>query len=71
MLPIVTLSVLLACSIAGNVFAVLFLSRRKGSERKPDQTAAELLQDLTQYGNALVRLERISPNDVLLRGSRR
>jgi len=66
----IILSALLACSVAGNVLAVLFLNKRKG-ERKPDQTAAELLQDLTMYGNALVRLERVSPNDVLLRGSRR
>jgi len=65
----IILSALLATSLAGNIVAIIL--RKRKCERKQDQTAAELLQDLTMYGNALVRLERISPNDVLLRGSRR
>jgi hypothetical protein len=65
----IILSALLATSLAANIVAIVL--RKRKCERKQDQTAAELLQDLTMYGNALVRLERISPNDVLLRGSRR
>ena len=52
-------------SLIANLIMGLLLA--KPQERKPDQTAADILRDLTMYGNALVRIERISPNDVLLR----
>jgi Zn-dependent protease with chaperone function len=62
------LLVMFIISVAANIFAVFKLSRK--SEKQNDRTASELLHDLTAYGNALVRIERIAPTDVLLRSPR-
>ncbi len=61
------LSALLILSLVGNVLAIVFWSKRP---RGDDRSASELLNDLTAYGNALVRIERIAPQDVLLRSPR-
>jgi Zn-dependent protease with chaperone function len=62
------LLVLFIISVAANIFAVFKLSRKQ--QKQNDRTASELLHDLTAYGNALVRIERIAPTDVLLRSPR-
>jgi len=59
---------LLVCSLVGNVTAILFF--KKKPPQMNDRTASELLHDLTAYGNALIRIERIAPSDVLLRSPR-
>ena len=62
------LLVMFIISVAANIFAIFNLSRKP--EKQNDRTANELLHDLTAYGNALVRIERIAPTDVLLRSPR-
>jgi hypothetical protein len=64
---LVLLSVLFIVSLIGNISAILMWSKRP---RPNDKTASELLHDLTAYGNAIVRIERIAPQDVLLRSPR-
>lgn len=62
------IAALLVCSFAGNLVAIMTINKK----RKPvnDRTASDLLHDLTAYGNALVRIERVAPTDVLLRSPR-
>ncbi|MES3012639.1 MAG: hypothetical protein V4750_02780 [Pseudomonadota bacterium] len=61
---------LLLVSLSGNAFLYILLSK---SYKKPVETrtltAEALLHDLTE-GSALVRVERINPNDVFLRSPR-
>lgn len=64
---VVPLSILLALSIAGNVFFILRPKSR--TRRENDRTAEELLADLLR-GTAIVRIDRIAPSDVLLRSPR-
>jgi hypothetical protein len=62
------LSIVLACSVAGNVFLILFLNRKP--EKPTAKDAKEILHDLTANGVALVKIERIAPADVFLRSPR-
>lgn len=64
---VIPLSILLAISVAANVFFI-FRSNSK-SRRENSRTAEELLADLLR-GTAIVRIDRIAPSDVLLRSPR-
>lgn len=60
----------LLLSISGNIaLAVILLKSKKKRPLAVD--AAEILNDLTIAGQALVRVVRIDPNDFLLRSPRR
>ena len=65
------LAVLLALSFAGNL-ALFLLLRHKKKTKKPtlDQTAGDLLHDLTRRGQAILRVEVIDPANLLLRSPR-
>jgi hypothetical protein len=62
------LTALFVISFVGNVIAIILWNRKP--KKANDRTANDLLHDLTAYGNALVRIERIAPTDVLLRSPR-
>jgi hypothetical protein len=59
---------LFVISLVGNVLAIVLWNRKP--QKQNDRTASDLLHDLTAYGNALVRIERVAPTDVLLRSPR-
>jgi hypothetical protein len=56
----------LAVSVIGNIGALFFVRKPKKTQRI-DVTAQQLLNDLTERGSSLVRIERIAPTDVFLR----
>jgi preprotein translocase subunit YajC len=64
---VIPLSILLAVSVATNVFFILRPNSK--SRRENSRTAEELLADLLR-GTAIVRIDRIAPSDVLLRSPR-
>lgn len=65
-IAVAIVSTLLGLSLVCNgVLVFLFLTHKK--KKAMDITAQQLINDLTTTGNALVRLERISPSDVFLR----
>lgn len=61
-----TLLLLFLASVAFNVHLSL---KQKKQKNKPDYDATQLLHDLTG-GDALVKVTRISPENVLLRSPR-
>ena len=65
------LAVLLTLSLAGNL-ALFLLFTHKKKQKKPslDQTAGDLLHDLTRRGQAILRVEVIDPTNLLLRSPR-
>ncbi len=65
---IVILSALFILSLVGNILCLIFWNKRP--QKQNDRTAEELLHDLTAYGNALIKVERIAPQNVLLRSPR-
>lgn len=60
----------LLLSISGNI-ALAFILLKSKKKRPLAVDAAEILNDLTIAGQALVRVVRIDPNDFLLRSPRR
>ena len=65
------LEIVLATSLAANLAALVglvILKRRKpGSGRTFDATAQDLLHDLTTRGGAVLRIEVINPESIILR----
>ncbi len=65
---LIALSIVLACSVAGNAALMLMINRKP--EKPMAKDAREILHDLTANGVALVKIERIAPSDVFLRSPR-
>lgn len=62
----VSLAVALACSLAANAY---LWWRTRTAESEPSYDARQLLHDLTR-GEAVIRIKRIDPDDILIRSPR-
>lgn len=62
------LTIGLCLALLGDVaLLVLLIRARKSQARKRDETASDLLHDLTRRGFAVLKIEVIDPDSILLR----
>lgn len=53
------------------LFSYLFSQKKiQRLTRLPNMTAEEILHDLTRSGTSLIKIERVSPEDIFLRSPR-